>query len=801
MIRNYIRISARVLLRNRLFSFINIMGLSVSMAVGLLMIGVLSDVLKYNGFHKNGDRIYRIISKRNYLGQESTRYYASTSLRAGQVIQESVPGVEDVAILYRGFKGDVKSGDKTVSMSGHWANESFFRVFTFPMISGDPSTALKDPYSVVLTETSAKKLFGSTNVLGKSVIPSGDITAHEYIVTGVVEDVPHFSHMKFDMLTSLSTRTIQQQYDEFEMMWTNIFRGYVYLLLPESADLENFQNNLDAVCARENQAATNTTISLALQPLSGIAMGDDLINSIGPVMLRSNVWIIGILSIVVVLSACFNYANLSIARSLRRSREVGVRKMAGALKRHIAGQFIVEAVIIALCGLAFSFVLFVLFKPHFLSLDDQYAQMLVLNLSPELILYFLVFAVIVGVAAGSFPAIFFARLNAVRVLKNISAVPLFRRMTVRKVLIVVQFTISMMFVAATVIGYEHYRQLLTKDLGFVTENIINIRLFGNYADVLMKSFSEIPEIQSVASSSMITGIAQTLEATSAKYRDPLDSAVVNIASVDEHYLPLHEYTFLAGRNFVAHSDSARESEVIVNERMLKRFNIGGQEPRDAVGEFVTLGQTKLQIIAVLKDFYYGKSDSDIKEFAFRYSAGSPQYLSVKVASADWPATLEKMENEWKKIDNVHPLTATFYDDQIEDSYRSFSARIKVIGALSFLAICIATFGLLGMVVFTTETRLKEVSIRKIMGASEGGLVFLLSKGVVVLLLIAGVIALPATEFFFLGYVLDEYAERMLMPWTDLLSALAGVTAIAVIMIGLHTLKVAGANPAEVLKNE
>lgn len=801
MIGNYLKISGRIILRNRLFSFINIVGLAISMAVGLMMIALLSDMRRYDRFHENYDRIYRVISKYKYLDREAKNHYACTSLRAGQAIQESVPGIEDIAILYRGFKGDMMSGDNTVPLSGHWANESFFKVFTFAMINGDPSTALKNPYSVVLTEASAKKLFGDADALGKVVLRREETGDQQFVVTGVIKDVPFFSHLKFDMLASLSTRDITQKWDPYEMAWDNIFRSYVYLLLPERSNLKILQSNLNTLSAKENQAIKNTTVSLSLQPLSKIALGDDLINSIGPVMASSNVWVIGILSAIVILSAGFNYTNLSVARSLRRSREVGIRKVVGALRRHVIGQFLVEAVIIALCALVFSFVLFVLFKPYFLSLNDQYTQMLVLELSPELILYFIGFAVMVGIAAGFLPAIFFARVNAIRVLKNISTVPAFRRVSMRKALIVGQFTISLMFIAATIIGYKHYKHLLAIDLGFETENVVNIRLFDNKTDVLMKALSEIPEIESLSASSTIGGMGGISDATNMKHRDPLDSAMVYFASIDEHYLPLHGHTFLAGRNFMAKSDSAMESEVIVNERVLKRFNIGQQEPLNAIGEIITINRRKLQIIGVLKDFHYGRSDSEIKEFIFRYSYNKPQYLNAKVASTDWPKTLDKIEHSWKKIDNTHQLEATFLDEQIEGSYRSFSSRIKVIGTLSFLAICIASFGLLGMVVFTTETRLKEISIRKVMGAGEGSLVFLLSRGFLVLLLIAGLIALPATQFFFVPYALDEYAESVPIPWSELIAGVICVMAISFLMIGTHTLKVARTNPAEVLKNE
>jgi putative ABC transport system permease protein len=503
MINSYIKISGRIILRNRLFSSINIIGLGISMAVGLLLIGLLSDMNAYDKFHENHNRIYRVISNYKYLDQEADDF-ASTSLRAGKSIQESIPGIEKIAILYREFSGDIKFGEKTVPLSGFWANEALFNVFTFPMISGDPSTALKNPFSIVLTEKSARKLFGDAEALGKTIIWPGDKGDKEFIVTGVIKDVPLFSHMKFDMLASLSTREITEKENKFELAWENIWNGYVYVLLPEGIDIQNLQTNLNTISSKENKTVKNTIISLSLQPLEKIALGKDLNNSIGHVMGISNVWMIGVLSVIVILSACFNYTNLSIARSFRRSREVGIRKVVGALRSHVVGQFVVEGVMISLCALVFSFTLFVLLKPYFLSLNSQYSEMLALNISPSVILYFILLAIGVGVAAGFFPAIFFARINAIQVLKNISAVRGFRNVTMRKALIVAQFTISLMFIAATIIGYKHYKQILAFDLGFDTENVLNIKLFGNKADLLKKELAEMPEVNGLSTSSWIT---------------------------------------------------------------------------------------------------------------------------------------------------------------------------------------------------------------------------------------------------------------------------------------------------------
>jgi len=797
MIGSYIKISGRSILRNKLFSFINIAGLAVSMSVGLLLIALLADMTAYDKFHKNYERIYRITTEY----EKDKNDFASTSLLAGKLIKESITGIEEVAVTYREFGGDMKVDDKIVPLFGLWANEAFLKVFSFSMTSGDPTTALINPHSIVLTEKAAKKLFGDGDALGKTVRYPDKSGEQEFVVTGIIEDVPTFSHVKFDMLASLSTREVMKKTDRHEMAWGNIWNGYVYLLLPEGADLENLQRNLNILSAEQNKTNKNSTVNLSLQPLSEIALGEDLNNSIGTVMVSSNVWMIGILSVIVILSACFNYTNLSIARSLRRSREVGIRKVVGALRSHVISQFVVEAVIIALAAMCFSFVLFVLLKPFFLALNNQYTDMLVLDLSPALILYFLLFAVCVGIAAGIVPALYFASVNAIKVLKNISAVRGFGNMTVRQALIVIQFTISLTFIASTIIGYKHYKQILASDLGFDTENVLNIALAGNKSELLKKELLEMPEVIDVSTSLMVTSVGNYY-GTNMKYTDPKDSVNVHFNSIDERYLPLHGHKLLAGRNFTARTDSAAESEVIVNERVLKRFNIGGQDPQKAIGEIVEVDRKKLQIIGVMKDYHYGKSiDQEMREVIFRCSARNDGYLNAKVISTDWLATLSKIETVWKKIDPVHPLSATFYDEEIERSYNDFSSRIKIIGYLSFLAICIAAIGLLGMVIFTTETRIKEISIRKVLGASVANLIYLLSKNFIYLLAISMFIAVPLTYSFFAEYALSYYVETAPPALTELTAGLFAVMGLALAMICAQTLKVARTNPAEVLKNE
>jgi ABC-type antimicrobial peptide transport system permease subunit len=801
MIGSYIKTSSRSILRNKLFSTINIVGLAISMSVGLVMIGVLTDTFSYDKFHINHKRIYRVISTYEYLGNKDNQPMATTSLKAGNAIKETFTAPEAVAIIRRDFEGDIKFNEKEIPLNGYWTNPDFFRVFSFELIKGNPANALKEPFSIVLTEKSAKKLFNDTEALGKTVVFNN---GRQYTITGVVKDPPVFSHIRFDMLASLSTREVTERDNKNEASWDHVWNTWVYLMLPAEADMNSIKISFDKLSAKENPTVKNTKIELNLQPLDNIMTGVDLGNQIGPVMGSSTLWIFGGLAFVVILSACFNYTNLSIARSLKRTREVGIRKVIGAMKGQVAGQFIVEAIIISLCALLLGFVMFVLLRPYFLSIEPELHETLVLELSPTVVVYFILFAIFVGASAGFFPALFFSRVNAVQVLKNLSATRVFKKLTLRKVLIIFQYCISIILITSSIIIYKQYKHFVAFDLGFETENILNISLQGNKAEILEKELTELPEVKGISRSMMITSVGNYW-GTNMKYRlNPNDSSGVGYNIIDENYFPLHDHNLLAGRNFIAKSDSAKETEVIVNQQVLKRFNIAGHNTAKAIGEVVRIDKQDMVIIGVMKDFHYGRANttnSNTKEIVFRYSNSKAHFLNVKIQSTDLLATLSKIEAIWKKIDPVHPIEAKFYSEQIDEAFAGLKASVKMASFLAFLAICIASMGLLGMVVFTTETRLKEISIRKVMGASEIGLLYLLGKGFFVLLGIAVLISLPFTILFFEKIAFPELANHAPLSIPEMLLGVLGILVIAVLMIGSQTLKVARTNPAEVLKSE
>lgn len=797
MLGSYFKTSTRSIARNKLFSSINIVGMAISMSVGLILIAFVSDLTSYDKFHEKGDRIYRLGD--SYYGLEGHEtHLASTSIKAGKRIQETISGIEDLTIIRRGFGGDAHFGENFVPIGAMWVTPSFLNIFTFPMVKGNPATALKEPYSIVLTEKTAKKIFGNDEAVGKTIL--FDTVA--YSVTGVLKDVPKFSHMQFESLISFSTFEAQKENQHDIGSWESVWMNYVYILMPEKHDADALQLSLTNLSIEENKALEHSRVELWLQPLYDIALGRDLSNQIGPTMMISVVYIIAGLAFVVILSACFNYTNLSIARSLRRSREVGIRKVIGALKSHVVWQFVIESVLISVMALVFSFLLFLLIRPHFISLAPEVGELVSLELSPKVFALFLLLAIFVGLMAGFLPALFFARINAIQVLKNVSTVKVFKNINVRKALIVVQYTLSLMFIAATTIGYKQYKHFLSFDLGFKTENILNVRLEGNKPNVVMKELKEIPEVTSISKSLMVTSVG-SYYGSQIKYINPQDSAGAFYNSVDENYFKIHGHKLLAGRNFNYKAPGTEESEVIINEQLMKRFNIGNNDAQKAVGEVISVDGKKLTVVGVLKDFHYGKADSELVSVFFRYyeENDSDGMLNVVISSNNLPETMDKIKSTWKGIDKVHPFNGQFYDEQIERAYGEFDAMIKMIGFLSFLAITIASMGMLGMVVFTTETRLREISVRKVLGASIGNLILLLSRGFLLMLTISAMIALPVTWLFFENVVLSNMTYHAPIGIVELLAGVVVVMSIALLMIGSQTLKVAKTNPATVLKNE
>ena len=791
MIKSYVIAAWRNIVRHKLFAVINIAGLAISISVGLLIVSFVSDLLSYDNFHEKADRTYRIVTTKADQGLEGEDY-ASSSAKTGKLIRESVTGIEDVTIVRNGGSGDITVGEKTVSIGTLYADKSFFSVFDFELIQGDRTRALAEPYSIVLTEKTRKRLFGDREAIGKSV----RFNQVDYLVTGVLRETTHLTHLRFEGLISFSTAELKIQDEPND--WANIYSNYVYVVLGNKTDPQDVLANLSKIAASQNILPGNaSTFTLSLQALTEIAFGRKVTNHSGPVMPPSAIWILIGLGFIVMISSCFNYTNLSIARALKRSREVGIRKISGALRSHVFVQFLTESIIISLFALFISFFLFLLLRPQFLSLNPFIASIVSLHLTVKTVLYFIALGAAVGIVAGILPAVFFSRINPSNHLKSKLPIRNHNSFDPRKFITVIQYIFSFVFITTTAIGYVQYKSFLALDLGFTTNNVLNIEVQNNRPDIVKNELMKLAEVDDISQSLIVVGLGRTYSEY-VKYSGAADSVMTWMNVVDERYLPLHKYKLIAGRNF-QRSGSGEEKGVIITELFAKRMDIN---PLDAVGETIKVRGKDLTIVGVIQDFHYETAEDNIEPVVLQYSSEIRSgYINVKITTTDLLATMSKLEQIWKEIDKVHPLNAVWYDDQIAHSYSHYAMMIKVIGFLAVLAICIASFGLLGMVVFTTENRLKEVGIRKVLGASETNLLLLLGRSFFMMLLIAACIALPATYLFFDTIVLSNFAYHVPIGAMELILSVVIVSAIAFAMIGLQTLKTARSNPSIVLRSE
>ncbi|MDN5213420.1 ABC transporter permease [Fulvivirgaceae bacterium BMA12] len=796
LLQNYLKTSSRNLRHNPLFSLINVVGLAISMSVGLLLVAFISEINTFDTFHKDAERIYRVNNSYAYLGKENNSRYASTSPIAGERIRESISGIEHLLILRRNPDRDITYQDKTVPLEFLWTSDEFFNIFSFQLLEGNPATALKELNSLVITDKAATKLFGDKSAINKQVTLDDEI----YTITGIVAAPPLNSHLQFEVLASYTTYANANKENDNFYQWWNMWNHYVYFKLKKGQDPLTIQAGLDRISAVENNKIENTVIQMYMQPLLGIIPGDNLNNTIGTSMERKMVWMLLLLAIIVMISACFNYTNLSLGRSIRRSMEVGIRKVNGASRFQVWLQFIVEATIISLVALTVAIGLYMVLRNYFFIIDQRMDHIVTLELTLPLMGYFVLLALCVGLLAGFFPALFFSRVPVFKVLKDLSKSKVLGQISYKKILILIQYTISLTFIVAVTLIYKQYRYSVSFDLGYNTENIINLKLFGEDPAPLINKLRQFPEIKRLSRSGLVTSTGNYW-AKRVKYQDPLDSASVHYNEVDENYLPIHGHKFLAGSNFIKGSehDSAENNQVIVNEALLKRFEIG--TPIQAIGEEILVMGEKKIIQGVLKDFHYGTVYSDISPFVFVYERPRYGYLNLSVSTTDIFTMMEKIENAWEKVDPVHPMSASFYEDQIKEIYNEEASMITIVGFIAFLAISIASLGLLGMVIFTIESRLKEISIRKVFGASEMNLIYKLGKGFIVLLLLAAVIAIPAAYYYVNTIIFEEVVYKTSFGFFDIVPGVLIVFGIAFLMVCYETLRAARSNPATILRNE
>lgn len=791
MLKNYFLIALRNLWRNRSFSIINIAGLSVSMCVCLLTISMIVESYTSDEFHENKDRIVRIThQQKDFFNHISL--FATAPVPLGRYFRDYVSGVEDVAVLKR-FGTDITVGDRTFFATGLYTDPSFFHVFSFDEGDVNLTNALSLPYSVVLSQTLAEKFFGDSNPVSKtiSLYEIGECT-----VTGVIPDPPTNSHIRFEVL--LSSSTLQTMHEATNPLddWHTMTDSYVYVLMREPSESSSFNEVLSSITDQHYPEAREKALQFQAQPFTEIAPARQYIkNEMTKIQTAEVGFFLFAVTLVIMLSAGFNYTNLSIARSLTRTREVGIRKVSGARKRQVFVQFIVEAVVLSLGALLLAIALLPNLKDAYLALLGPMNQ---ITFSDSYLTYllFLFFAVLVGICAGFVPASLMARLDPVKVLNDLSGIKLLSGLGLRNALILFQFVISILFIITSSVLFRQYQYGMSEKLGFDKENIVNIELKGNDYEKVANIFSQHKDVSLVSASSGMPATHQVSVST-LKNEATGDSIHVTYFSVSDMFIKNLKIKILAGSDFSLNQSSTNEQFVVLNERAVEWLGYSSSE--SVLGNLVTIGGEELQVIGVVQNFHYRPIDTrdPIGPFAFRYKPSEFRYINLRLQSNQLGNTMAELESLWKKIDTEQAFTSYLFADQMKNVLNGYRIMSGLTRFISVLAIGLACMGLLGLTIYIAQTRKREIAIRKIHGASVFNLISLLSKGFFINLLAASCIALPL-GYFLNKLWLDNVVYKMELKLSFMIADVALLIGFGLLIVMSQTYNVSIKNPTESL---
>lgn len=803
MFKSIILTAFRNILRNKAFSAINLIGLSVSMSLAMLIILIVKEQMTFDTFHNDRDRIYRI-STRALRVEGGSEDYASAPLPLGQVIKDEYTFAENVVTINRRLNGDAIYGNINVPLSGLIVDPSFLQMFNFQFEQGNPSTALSQPNNLVLTQQAAERIFGELDPLGQTMSING---YGEFTVTGVLKKFPGKTHFEFEALASSTAIPVWEKDGVIGSSignWNNYYGSYVYFKLKEGHTPAEAAEVLPAIVKKYYSNLKLETrdrgYEFFLMPLNSITPGPMMSNQLGNGMPTILLIFLSTLAGIVLIMSVFNFTNLMIAKSLTRAREIGVRKVIGAKRVQVFVQFVGETVIFALLALVVSYILLQFLKTGYLQLplNEEFAM----NLEEDYLLYliFIVFAIVVGIIAGLLPAGYLSAFKPLNVLKDSANIRVYSRLSFRKMLMVAQFTFSVIFVIVVLIIHSQIDFMLTADYGFNQKDILNVRLQGTDFEKFATEAKSIPGVVTVGGVSHALGTSSD-RASDFKKNLGDEPFVMRDFVMDENYISNLDLTFLAGRNFDPATESGREIHVILNESALQQFNF--PDPVSAIGQSVFVDDSvQLEVIGVVRDFHFRPLNSKIGPLALRYNKNELGYASLKIVPGQKESVIASLLPLWKRLDAVHQMEYMMMDEQIDNDYREagFSDILVIIGYITFLAVTLACLGMLGMAMYATQTRVKEVGVRKVMGASVTNVVMLLSRSFMILILIAVIIGVPVSIFVG-SFFLEMFAYRIEISPLLVMGGIFVIAGLGLLIICSQTIRAARSNPVKSLRYE
>lgn len=816
MFRNYFKIALRNLSRHKFYSFINVAGLAVGLACCLLITLFVMDELSYDSYHAKKDRIYRFTSHGVYGGNEY--HFPTAPAPLGPTLITDLPEVE-TAVRFRS-RGSYLV--RTPQMSGSFkendiifTDPDFFQVFSVQVLKGNPETALKKPSSVAISSSAARKYFGNDDPTGKTLILDGD---NEYNVTAVFGDMPASGHLKFDFLMSLSTLDESRN---TEWMSNNF---YTYALVKEGTSPQEFSQNINAMAVgyiepqlisfigktmKEFEEGGNK-VEFRLQPLDQVYLQSDFVFDIGPSGDITYVYMFSAIAIFILVIACINFMNLSTARSSNRAKEVGVRKVLGSYRSHLVRQFLTETVLLCVIAFLLAIAMASAALPFFNTLAGKSMSMPVND--PVFYAAILACALFIGILAGLYPAFFLSAFKPINVLKGKLALGTGSSF-IRSGLVVFQFFISILLIIATATVYRQLNYIQNKKLGFDKEQILLINdayMLGKQTTAFKDELLQLPEVSQVSMSGYLPvhGYNRSDNSFWKQGLEPTEDNLVNmqIWNVDDDYVSTFGMEIMKGRNF--DEDLASDSNAVIlnesafrafdleegDENIIKTFAFDASTGRALPDQFETY-----RVIGVVKDFHFESMTENIGRLGLRLRRNTGT-IAVKFNTEDIQNVVASAESKWKTFAPELPFNYSFLDSDFGKMYRAEQRMANVFVIFAGLAIFIGCLGLFALAAFMAEQRTKEIGIRKVLGASVGKIVFMLSKEFSKLIIIAFAIAAPVAWWMSSKW-LENYSYHVDVGiWIYLLAGLLAFV-IAWLTVGYHSIKAAQANPVDSLRSE
>ncbi|AHM62854.1 hypothetical protein D770_23045 [Flammeovirgaceae bacterium 311] len=806
MIRNYLKIAVRNLMKYKAISFINLFGLSVGITCCLLILGYILFELSYDRYHTNAHNIYRV--ERGWQNPETgmaSLQLGSVAPAIGPLLENDFPEIEKLTRLVSTGNTLLRYEDKTFNeKQAYCADENFLEVFDVEVLRGNPATALDEPFTVMLSEEMAAKYFGAEDPLNKVIRMDGQF---EMKVTGVFKSFPANSHVHPQILISFNTLRSPDIYgDEYLSSNWGDNSYFTYLLLPEDYDAKDLEAQFPAFLDRhikDGGDKPSDWTSLTLTPLTDIHL-----HSNKDLELEKNgdirrVYIFSAIALFILLIACINYMNLSTARSVLRAKEIGIRKVVGAGKGELVAQFLSESVLIAWMATLLAFLFTWLGFPW---LNKVSGQSLTIDelLRWEVLLPLLLLPFAVGLFSGIYPALFLSSFQPIKVLKGIVRIG-GGGLSFRKVLVIVQFSLSIILIISTVVVYQQLQYMQEKALGFDKEHVVTFatnETLNNNFDAFRTELLSNPAIGEVGRSSLVpTDRLLDAAGSQIKLGDSLapTKADIKFVTADDHFIPAYGIELVAGRNF-SRDFGPDTAAFVINEAAVKVLGLKSAE--DAIGKEFMYYDRKGRLVGVVRDFHFESMHHPILPIVFFKALPPFGYgsVSVKISGQNIPAALEQLEKTWRTFAPGTPFEYTFLDDTYTRLYEAEQRQGTVFTIFACIAIAIACLGLFGLSAFTISQRVKEIGIRKVLGADTSTIVALLSRDFLKLVLLAAVIAFPLAWYAMQRW-LEDFAYRINIPlWAFLVAGILAAI-IAFLTISYGAIRAAMSNPVKNLRTE